>query len=425
MIYASTFLSHSSADKSLVERVAVELGRRGVIAWLDKNELLPGVNLTVALREAIRRQATVTIFLSSNSVASRWVEDELKEALQMDEQNNNKFIVPIYLDDPLTLVKAHLLLRQRWLHPDGKRVTQLGITSAGRTLAEKSKDIATKLAGMIYDTLAIKQQSDVIIYLDQRGDGQRRGETPNLPQNARNLEAPVLLFRPDLGPRSKSETLYGADWEAVRDNIRWALGEALTGTHWPQPKNIYLYGASQLGLAFLIGHHFDRNTSAFLYCTNRDGKVFNNCGQPRHAPLTGGNPYCETPHPDIQPIPKNARLSAISLLLSTDFYVGSVLAYLGTQTNSPPPVWIKHDCFSNDNQVMNHIANVVALLTRFRNDHGANTVYLYCSLPFNVVPLLAANLLHVMDTVIFMEYRYDLKGTQAPPQDMYVPLLMK
>jgi hypothetical protein len=34
----STFLSYASVDGDLVEAVAQRLGRRGVLAWLDKNE---------------------------------------------------------------------------------------------------------------------------------------------------------------------------------------------------------------------------------------------------------------------------------------------------------------------------------------------------------------------------------------------------
>ena len=39
MIYASTFLSYSSVDGNIVQLVARELGRRGILPWLDKNEL--------------------------------------------------------------------------------------------------------------------------------------------------------------------------------------------------------------------------------------------------------------------------------------------------------------------------------------------------------------------------------------------------
>jgi hypothetical protein len=49
-------------------------------------------------------------------------------------------------------------------------------------------------------------------------------------------------------------------------------------------------------------------------------------------------------------------------------------------------------------------------------------VHLYCGLPFHVIPLLAANLLHVIDNVIFMEFRRDLQDTSAADEDMYVAL---
>jgi hypothetical protein len=79
--FVSTFLSHASTDKKLVEAVAGQLARYGVLVWLDKEELALGP-LDVALEEAVRGQATMTVFLSEQSVASAWCADELRWALE-------------------------------------------------------------------------------------------------------------------------------------------------------------------------------------------------------------------------------------------------------------------------------------------------------------------------------------------------------
>src|SRR5689334_14390929 len=123
MNYASTFLSHSSADKPLVELVARELGRRGVVAWLDKDELDDkfGANLSQKLIEAVKLQASVTLFVSENSLAAPWVHDELDAALQQADKD----ILPVFIGEPLVLVQAHDRLKRRWLHPGGRRVNIL------------------------------------------------------------------------------------------------------------------------------------------------------------------------------------------------------------------------------------------------------------------------------------------------------------
>ena len=76
MKFASTFLSHSWVNKDLVLAVAHELARRGIVPWLDANELGVGDDLEIALGEAVKQQATLTIFLSPEAIASDWVKKE-------------------------------------------------------------------------------------------------------------------------------------------------------------------------------------------------------------------------------------------------------------------------------------------------------------------------------------------------------------
>lgn len=425
MIIASAFLSHSSSDKPLVEAVARELGRRGILAWLDKNDLQAGMSLSAGLREAVRKQITLILFLSQASVASPWVNDEVAAALELDKETENKDkIIPVYLGDPLQLVSSHPLLKTRWLHHDGDRVDKLGIYGDPRKDRELlAKEIAEKAAERVYKILRIEKQQDVIIYIDQRGTGRRSGIPAAIPPNLAALDAPALLFRPDLNERTPGETLSGQMWNDIRITMKWALSRALDGVRWHTPKNIRLLGASQLGVPFLIGHYFNRNTSANLFCTNTvDSTVFNNSQQERTCPLTGGNAHCESSHPAINPIQSTTKLDSIALLLLSMVYVEAVNQYLAVQDNPPPLVWVKNDKFTNNQQVLQYIADIVALLTRFKSENGIRTVQLFCGLPFNVVSLLAANLLHVIENVVFMEYRRDLQGSNAGPGEIYVPI---
>lgn len=427
MTYASTFLSHSSVDKPLVEVVARELGRRGIAAWLDRNELQAGTDLGKALADALRRQATVTVFLSPAALDSPWVDDELAVALKQEEApGNSGRVIPVYLGDPLALVEPRPLLRSHWLHPDGDRVNRLGIEPRRDVdLLLMARDIANQVARAIYGMLEIADNPEIIIYVDQRGGGQRRGDPPHLPKPMRALSAPALVFRPDLGFRRPDETLYGDDWQDVRLTMEEALSEALGGARWHTPKKIRILGNAQLGFAFFLGRYFNRNTNADLFCTNLDGRTFSNQGQPRHVPLQGGNPRCETDHPDIPPLPEHAELEAVSLLLSMPPYVAPVRRYLAAHPDAPPLVWVENGIFESSQHVMNYIADVVALLTRLNNENGLSMVHLYCGLPFHVVPLLAANLLNVVQNIIFMEYRRDLQETNPLAGEIYIPLLMK
>jgi hypothetical protein len=427
MIYASTFLSYSSVDSDIVRLVARELGRRGIVPWLDKNELGPGANIMEQLNRAIKNQTTVTLFLSEAALASRWVEDELKAALTLEKESGvEECIFPVFLGNMQLLVESHALLKQRWMHPDGDgRVNRKGIiVDANQEPLTVAREIADQLARSIYQLLDIKKKDDLIIYLDQRGSGPRHGEPPDLPENIYSLNSPILVFRTDQGERSPNETLHGEVWQETRDVMAKALAAALGTLRRQSLRKIRLLGNSQLAFPFLIGGHCNRNTNVTLYCYNMDGSIFTNENQEWRTPLRGGNPHCETKHKQISPLSPGIELEAISLLLATENYVPPVLSYIKEMPVEVPLKWVKSGRFQNSEEVMSYIADVVALLENLRCEHRIRKIYLYCGLPFHMVPLLAAKLLHVVDTIVFMEFRRDLQGLNPPINQTYAPLLL-
>lgn len=423
--YASIFLSHSSKDKPLVEAVARELGRRGILAWLDKDELYPGLALAKALTEAIKRQSAVAVFLSPESVKAPWVDDELEIAFKVEETSGGgNIVIPICLGDALDLVKSQPRLRTRLLHPEGDRVNRIYIVPQKSADTETmARDIASQLQRSIFARLKVNAYRDVLICVDQRGNGQRRGE-PEIPPNLRNdLDVIGLVFRPDRGMRSQEETLFAEQWEEARQAMESGLAEALGAPRWFDPKRLYILGNAQTGFFYLLGRHFNRNTSARLYCTNPGQPTLSNGSQPIGATqLSGGNPHCETAHSDIAPMAPGSKHEIVSLLLAPEKYVAPVQQFRASSDNGSPLVWVKSDWFSDSDQVMAYIADVVALLSRLRAEHSVRTVCLYNALPISVVPLLSANLLHAVDNIVFMEYRRDLQGKQPHAAETYVAL---
>lgn len=423
--FASTFLSHSSSDRPLVEAVARELGRRGILAWLDTNELQAGATLSDALTMAIKEQVTVTAFLSPEALKSDWVDHELKVALKKEEElNANDLVMPVYLGDIDSLVSGQNRLRKRWLYGIRKRVDRFGVVSQDSgDMAVRAKEIASKIADAIYRRLRMEQAAEVVIYVDQRGKGPRRGK-PDIPAELLKLDAPALVFRPDLALRSDVETVFGLEWEELSDTMKTALAVAVPHLTSQRPRKIHLAGHAQLGFAYLIGHHFERTTNTELHCIGLR-ETFTNEGQSRDSPLSGGNPHCESEYPGIGPLPDQPPVEAISLLLckQKDEYIEEVLRYLGALKPSSASLWVKHEVpLTSSQQVMSYVANVVALLGRLKR-RGLRRVHLYTTLPFHAVPLLAANLKkYVVDELVFMEYRSDLQGANAEPGELYTPL---
>ena len=92
-------MSHSSIDKSIVISIAIDLNERGISTWLDSFDILPGESIVSKINEGIEECDYMLLFLSNNSVKSKWVQKEL-ETFLWDEIGSFKIkIIPIKLDD--------------------------------------------------------------------------------------------------------------------------------------------------------------------------------------------------------------------------------------------------------------------------------------------------------------------------------------
>ncbi len=94
------FVSHASEDKErFVTEFATKLRAKGVDAWLDKWEMLPGDSLIDKIfEEGLKTADAVIIILSNNSVNKPWVKEELNASFVSKISNGTK-IIPIVLDD--------------------------------------------------------------------------------------------------------------------------------------------------------------------------------------------------------------------------------------------------------------------------------------------------------------------------------------
>ena len=424
LILASVFLSHSNQDKKLVEKLACELVQRGIIPWLDTKELSSELgSLDENLKKSVQNQSVFLAFLSKAAIKSSWMENELTTAIKMEEKNQT-IIIPIFLGNPEELVKSHPLLSSRWLDPDGDKVDRLGITIQDNQTNNdfNINKIADLLALKIYEIHKFYKQKEIIIYLNQRN-----GRHLNIQENVNRLNIPALVFRPNLDENTQNDVIIEKQWKALSQKIIWSLRNALDNTKWTDQKKIRIMGESQLALPFLLGHYFNRNTSANLYCYNSASLVFTNKEQKRYSPLENGNSHCESEHKNITPIPHNFKGKSIALFLMRKHLVEDALKHWKNWKNEiiQPCIWIDNGDFETNTQVMDYVSDVVALLVRLKKEHKIKIIYLYTSLPFAVLPILSANLLHVIDKIIFMEFRKDLQEKYSGNEKMYIPLSIK
>jgi hypothetical protein len=97
--YHGIFLSHSSADKPFVRRLKETLHEKGVHqVWVDEAEILVGDSLIHKIEEGIKKTKYFGIVLSKNSISSRWVQNELEQAMMMEINHNNIKVLPLLLE---------------------------------------------------------------------------------------------------------------------------------------------------------------------------------------------------------------------------------------------------------------------------------------------------------------------------------------
>jgi hypothetical protein len=95
----SIFLSHNYRDKPFARALAQDLSAMGVKVWLDEAELKVGDSLITKVSAAIDQMQYLAVVLSPNSVASRWVREELNQALIRQLAERQTSVLPILLAD--------------------------------------------------------------------------------------------------------------------------------------------------------------------------------------------------------------------------------------------------------------------------------------------------------------------------------------
>ena len=95
----SIFLSHNYRDKPFVRTLAQDLTAMGLRVWVDEAELRVGDSLITSISSAIDEMRYLGVVLSPHSVDSRWVREELNQALTNQLAQRATSVLPILLAD--------------------------------------------------------------------------------------------------------------------------------------------------------------------------------------------------------------------------------------------------------------------------------------------------------------------------------------
>src|SRR5215213_8645073 len=91
------FLSHSWQDKQFVEKLALDLAQQGFPVWFDSWRLEVGAHLTAGVRKGIHASDYLVVVLSPHTAGSTWVRDEVAWALEQENRQRRKILIPIRL----------------------------------------------------------------------------------------------------------------------------------------------------------------------------------------------------------------------------------------------------------------------------------------------------------------------------------------
>ncbi len=91
------FFSYSRSDSDFVLKIAKDLRNAGFNIWLDQLDIRPGSRWDDAIQAALNQSRTLIVILSSSSVASENVMDEVSFAI-----GNKKNLIPVLLNECVT-----------------------------------------------------------------------------------------------------------------------------------------------------------------------------------------------------------------------------------------------------------------------------------------------------------------------------------
>ena len=96
--YYSCFISYSSKDNAFARRLYNDLQSHNVRCWFAPEDLKWGEKIRTGIYEAIRLHDKLLLILSKDSVASGWVEQEVKTALAREKKEKRTLLFPVRVD---------------------------------------------------------------------------------------------------------------------------------------------------------------------------------------------------------------------------------------------------------------------------------------------------------------------------------------
>jgi len=103
--FYSSFISYSTKDDELVQRLYTDLQAKGIRCWFAPEDLKTGEKFRTRIDEVIRVHDKLLLVLSESSVNSEWVEKEVLTAFEKERELKETVLFPIRLDNAVMKIK--------------------------------------------------------------------------------------------------------------------------------------------------------------------------------------------------------------------------------------------------------------------------------------------------------------------------------
>ena len=103
------FLSHSKSDKPHIRRIKSDLEAHHIKCWIDEEEIPFGGSITEYIEKGLSESDVIMVFLSKNSVLSRWLKVEWQTLFFKQINDNKIMVIPVLLED----CEIPMMLRSR------------------------------------------------------------------------------------------------------------------------------------------------------------------------------------------------------------------------------------------------------------------------------------------------------------------------
>jgi TIR domain-containing protein/pentapeptide repeat protein len=103
--FYSCFISYSSKEDDFARRLHADLQQNNVRVWFAPEDLKIGDKFRTLIDESIRVHDKLMVVLSSASIQSPWVEEEVEAAFEKERKENKLVLFPIALDNAVMVTE--------------------------------------------------------------------------------------------------------------------------------------------------------------------------------------------------------------------------------------------------------------------------------------------------------------------------------